>query len=216
VLTGESIQDSGTRIRRAAELALDLQRAIAEGKLFESARPVALPEPPPIAGEPVPEPDPGTFEDLRQRVFHMADTAEIDQEIKEYLQELAKPLVEDHPYQMSVQVSVSVSREHGRLVDGDWLEYLSGGTRLQKLIGGSITVGRITGLDELRRPKVRWHDGKEWKKPYSLFENDGRVRVLFDWQAAERFPKEVRTYPDTSRKEPSSVTKTAMQAKRSA
>ena len=218
VLSGESIEDGTTRIRRAAEMARDLQRAIGEGRLFESARPVALPEPPPIAGEPVPEPDPdpGTFESLRQRVFHMADTAEIDREIRAHLQKLVKPLLEDHPYKLSLQIGVNVSREDGRrLAVGDWLECTEVGPRLQERIGGNISVGRITGVDEAGRPKVRWHDGQEWKKAYSFSESNGLVHVLFDWQVAERFPKEFSTYLDASRKGPGSVADPAKQAERS-
>jgi len=77
VLTGKSIRNDAMRISRAAELAEDLQRTIKEGKLFDSAPVVSVlpPQPPPVRGDRVPEPDPGTIEELRQRISRVADTS---------------------------------------------------------------------------------------------------------------------------------------------
>ncbi len=178
------------------------KREVAEdliAKLRDEIEFEATPQPPPIAGDPVPEPEPGTLEELRQRIFRMADVEDIGDTVKKYLADLVAPLLQQHPLgALSHSVSAYVSRSNkSRVAPGDWVMYVKDGysKRLRELIGEGITLGRVVGVDELRRPKIRWHDGKEWKKPYSFYPNDGDVRVLFDWQAAELQPRAFGTYP---------------------
>jgi len=147
------------------------------------------------AGDPVPDPDPGVMEALRQRVNLMADTADIDHALREFLTGLIQPLLPHHPYSPSLWISVQVSRKSGRRIDeGDWVEYEGGDARLTKQAGRDKTLGRVEGQDRLHRPRVRWHNGQAWGKPCSLFDRSP-VRVLFDFQAAERFPEAYGSYP---------------------
>jgi hypothetical protein len=168
------------------------------------------PQPPPMKGNPVPEPDPGTLEELRQRVFRMADVEDIRKELNEYTTKLLAPVLANHPYVVRHEVSVRVFRRGlWRIEVGDWLESVEYcGDRLKKLIGHAAGLGRVVSFDQLNRPKVRWHGGQKWSKPYSRFDGDGKVRVLFDWQAAEKYPESFGTYP--SDPEPSSQPTTAM------
>jgi phenylpyruvate tautomerase PptA (4-oxalocrotonate tautomerase family) len=179
------------------EIAEDVTAKLRDEIAFEA------PQPPPIVGDPVPEPEPGTLEALRQRLSRMADTEEMSKALAKFVTDLLTPVLANHPYSPSHRVSVAISRKDKHRVDvGDWVEFVGGcSERLLKLIGdGKLGLGRVVGADELhRRPKVRWHDGGEWKKPYSLFANDGRVHVLYDWQAAERYPEAFSSYP---RKQP--------------
>jgi hypothetical protein len=150
------------------------------------------------AGDPVPDPDPGVMEALRQRVNLMADTADIDHALQEFFSGLIQPLLEHHPYSLSPRISVQVSRksEH-RIDEGDWVEYKGGDTQLTKLAGRDKTLGRVVGVDKLGRPRIRWHNGQEWTKPYTLFysHNAWSLRVLFAFQATERFPEAYGSYP---------------------
>lgn len=153
------------------------------------------PRPPRITSEPVPEPEPGMMEELRQRMLHMADVRAIGDALGEYVTELLKPLLMHHPYVPLHTVRVSVRRkDRERIAVNDWVECTSVGPRLDKLIG-KLGLGLVVGMDELqRRPKIRWHNGQKWTKPYSFFGTDGSVRVLFDWQAAERHPTAFNAY----------------------
>jgi hypothetical protein len=158
------------------------------------------------AGDRVPDPDPGVMEALRQRVSLMADTGEIGRALETFLKGLIKPLLERHPYAPSSTITVWVARKSGRYIDvGDWVEYEGRDARLTEQAGQDKALGRVVGQDRLDRPRVRWHNGQAWGKPYSLIDW-GRVRVLFDFQAAERFPEAYGSYPADSEgapKEPS-------------
>jgi hypothetical protein len=99
VLVGKSVKNNAMRITCAVGKVRDLQRAIEENKLFDpppSVVTVHEPPQPPILGAPVPEPDPGSMEHLRQRISTIADTDEIEEVLKTYLTELAQPLLEHH------------------------------------------------------------------------------------------------------------------------
>ena len=52
-------------------------------------------------------------------------------------------------------------------------------------------------MDNLGRPRIRWHNRQAWGKPYTLFHNDNArsLRVLFAFQAAGRFPEAYGSYP---------------------
>ena len=164
-------------------------------KELEDALRVSLPQEPPIAGNPAPQPDPGSMEELRQRIALMADTHEIGTALEKFLHELSEPVVLHHPYAPHYAVTAKVDRRGGRIAVGDWVEYQGKDERLAKQIGRDKTLGRVVGNDALHRPRVRWHDGKFWqKKPYSLF-SKLKVRVIYDWQAAERYPEPFKTYP---------------------
>jgi hypothetical protein len=207
-LVGPSVQPLAERIKKAIQMAEAICEA-AQGGSYEHVRfeePVPeAPQPPPIAGDPVPEPEPGTLEALRQTVSRMADTGEISDALERFVTELLTPVLANHPYSPTYHVSVSISRQgqyaqwstRDRIDIGDWVEFVGGGSvRLLKLIGdGKLGLGRVIGVDELRRPRICWHDGTGWKKAYSFFENDGRVRVLYDWQAAERYLEPFNSYP---------------------
>lgn len=174
------------------EVAEDLIAKLRDEIEFEA------PQPPPMKGAPVPEPDPGTLEEVRQRVFRMADVEDIQKELEEYTTELLAPVLATHPYAVRHRVGVYVRRPDNkqRIAIGDWLESVEYcGDRLKKLIGHPVALGRVVSFDQLNRPKVRWHDGQKWNKPYSRFDSDGKVRVLFDWQAAEKYPEAFGTYP---------------------
>jgi hypothetical protein len=173
------------------EIAEDVIAKLRDAIEFEA------PQPPPITGGPVPEPEPGTLEALRQRICRIADVEDIVKELREYTTGLLAPVLASHPYALRHWGSLSIERiGKGRIAVGDWLESVSGcGDRLKRLIGNPVTLGRVVGVDQLRRHKIRWHDGKRWSKPYSQFEGDGKVRVLFDWQAAEKYPEAFGTYP---------------------
>lgn len=174
------------------EIAEDLISKLRDDIEFEA------PQPPPIKGDPVPEPDPGTLEAVRQRVFRMADVQDINKELEEYTTQLLAPLLATHPYAVRPRVGVYVRRldNKERIAVGDWLESVEYcGNRLKKLVGQPVAAGRVVSFDQLNRPKIRWHDGQKWSKPYSQFDGDGKVRVLFDWQAAERYPEAFGTYP---------------------
>jgi hypothetical protein len=159
--------------------------------------PVAVPVAPPIEGDPLPEPDPGTLEELRQRVLRMADVEDIRKALEAYTTELLGPVLATHPQAVGHSVWVRVDRPGTqRIAVGDWLESVGCcGDRLKKLIGHHVGLGRVVSFDQLNRPKVRWHGGQKWSKPYSKFGSDGKVRVLFDWQAAEKYPETFGTYP---------------------
>jgi hypothetical protein len=173
--------------------------AVQEAKIkeLEDALRASLPQRPPIAGDPAPEPDPGSVEEMRQGLAMMADTDDIEAALEKFLLMSSKPLVLHHPYAPSHTVRVIVDRVGGRIALGDWLEYQGNDDRLDKQIGRHKTLGRVVGNDALHRPQVRWHDGKYWhKKPYSLFaEGNSAVRVLYDWQAAGQYPEPFITYP---------------------
>jgi hypothetical protein len=147
----------------------------------------------------VPDPDPGTLEEVRQLVFRMADLQDIQKKLEEYTTELLGPVLAAHPYALRLRVAAYVRRPDNkqRIALGDWLESVEDcGDRLKKLIGHSVGLGRVVSFDQLNRPKVRWHDGQKWSKPYSRFDSDGEVRVLFDWQAAGKYPAAFGTYSD--------------------
>ena len=158
------------------------------------------PQPPLITGEPVPEPDSGTLEELRQEMARMADTEEIKKALEKALTELVIPLLERHPYKPSHTVYVRVDRpEKQRVVVGDWVEYTGQGEkRLREQIGNDQPcLRRVVGEDQLERPRIRWNNGTHWMKPYSLFhhpEPQSGFRVLFDWQAAEKYPQAFGSY----------------------
>jgi len=140
------------------------------------------------------QPD-ATLEELRQRLSRMADTQEIEKALGEFLADLVTPLLEHHAYTPSHHVSVSVRRTSSpRIGVGDWVEYKGGYKRVSEQIGGERSLGRVIGEDMLRRPRVRWYSGNEWLKPYSLFDQFS-VSVLFDFQAAERYPEAFNGYP---------------------
>jgi DNA repair photolyase len=198
VLTGKTVKNDSLRISRTVALVKDLRRAIDEGKLFAVTPSPAPPQPPPIVGDPVPESEPGTLEELRQRIARMADTDEISDALEEFLSRLVAPLLEHHAYAPSHHVSVSVRRHKDnpreRISLDDWLEYRGGDSRLSDQIGGERSLGRVIGKDMLDRPRVRWYSGSEWLKPYSLFDQSS-VRVLFDFQAAKQYPEAFNAYP---------------------
>ena len=171
------------------EIAEDVTAKLRDEMMFEA------PQPPPITGNPVHEPEPGTMEELRQRLSRMADTQEIEKALGEFLADLVTPLLEHHAYTPSHHVSVSVRRTSSpRIGVGDWVEYKGGYKRVSEQIGGERSLGRVIGEDMLRRPRVRWYSGNEWLKPYSLFDQFS-VSVLFDFQAAERYPEAFNGYP---------------------
>ena len=150
------------------------------------------------AGDRVPDPDPGVMEALRQRVNLMADTAEIAKALQEFFSGLIQPLLEQHPYGPSSTICVGVSRRGcSRIGEGDWVEYKGGDTQLTERAGRDKTLGRVVGMDNMGRPRIRWHNGQAWGKPYSLFHNynASSLRVLFAFQAAERFPEAYGSYP---------------------
>lgn len=212
VLADKSIKDDAMRVKRAAGMVVDLQRTIEEGKLFAPPVPPP-PQPPPILGDPVPEPDPGSLEELRQRISRMADTDEIDETLKEFLEGLVKPLLENHAYAPSLEITVEVSRSsRSRIAVGDWVEYTGGDSRLSKQTGLDKSLGRVVSEDKLGRPQILWNSGRKWKQTYSLFsDSDFAVHVLFDYQADAQFPEAFRCYPtDTEGK------KTARKAAKSA
>jgi alkylated DNA repair dioxygenase AlkB len=212
-LVGRSVQPLAERVKKVIIMA-EAVREAAQGGSYEHVRfeepsapssaqdPVPeLPQPPPIGGEPVLEPEPGTLEELRQRIACMADTDEIEKALKKFFDELVAPLLEHHAYAPAHHVSVSVRRHRNdhrdRISVGDWLEYRGRDRRLTEQIGAERSLGRVIGKDVLFRPRVRWYSGgKEWLKPYSLF-GQSSVRVLFDFQAAEHYPEEFNSYlPD--------------------
>jgi hypothetical protein len=187
---------------------------------------VEPPTTPPIVGEPVPEPVPGSLEELGQKLSHMADTNEIAGELKTYLLKLVQPLFQRHAYTLATDISIQITRDgqYGRIVIDDWVEYRGGDTRLTKQTGQETTLGRVVGEDELRRPRVRWYDGQDWTKPYTLFNyqenssfdddpSDDTVRVLFGHQAAERYPKAFSNY-DAAKEEKRSLRKPAAPAEK--
>jgi hypothetical protein len=155
--------------------------------------------PRPILGETISEPDPGSLEEFRQTLHRIADTEDMERALRQRLAELVAPLVTGHPHgSVSQNITVRISRPSKQRIDvGDWMEY-GGKTksdRLTEQIGSDRALGCVVGEDMLDRPKVLWHDGKQWmKKPYSLFDPDA-VRVLFDWQAAEKYPDAFNSYP---------------------
>lgn len=154
-----------------------------------------MPIPPPLVGEPAADPDQGKLEGLRRQIFRMADTAEISSCLVSFLQELVGPLLANHPFLPAPWISVHLSRpEDRRIVVGDWVEYKGGDKRLTKQIGEEAALGCVVGVDKLTRQRIRWNDGYEWKKPCSLFE-ESTVHVLFDYQAAAKYPSAFKTYP---------------------
>lgn len=169
-------------------------------KLASAVSP-APPQPPPISGDPVPQPEPGTLEALRQTVYRTADTEEIKEALEKFLADLVTPLLEHHPYKPVHTVSVRVKRlEKRRAVVGDWVEYTgSGEKRLREQIGNDQpSLGRVVGEDQLGRPRIRWYNGAQWLKPYSLFYDptpEFGFRVLYDWQAVERYAEGFHAYP---------------------
>lgn len=193
-LTGKSINNDAMRISRAVGLVKDLEIALDEGVLFDSP-PVSLPTAPSITGMPVSDPDTGMLESLRRELFRIADTWEAERILMSFLEELAKPLLAEHPNQPTLRVEVHLSRpEEPRVSVGDWVVYKGGDQRLRKQIGQDSALGRVVGVDKLNRPRIRWNDGSEWKKPYSLFD-ETLIRVVFDYQAATTFPDAYSSYP---------------------
>jgi hypothetical protein len=204
-LTGKSINSDAMRVTRATEMAKDLQRALDEGKLLDPVPSVAtalLPQQPPIIGDPVTEPDPGTLEELRQRLSRLADTYEMNSVLGDFVRRLVNPLLEHHAHKPTFGVSISVSRDkRPRIADGDWVEYRGGNERLSKQGVKDRCLGCVVGEDKLKRPRIRWYDDQQWRKPYSLVEDyfqshtlDSGVHVLFDYQAAERYPEAFGSY----------------------
>ena len=161
------------------------------GLAAQALLPPPLPpaQPPSIIGDPVPEPEPGSVEELRQRISRMADVDEINETLEGFLHEFVKPLLEHHPYTLLCGVWTEVSRDcNRRIAVGDWVEYLGGSERLSKQIGQESALGTVVAENGLRQPKIRWHGGQGWTKPYNLYEDDDlTVRVLFGHQAAELF-----------------------------
>lgn len=150
------------------------------------------------AGDPVPDPDPGVMEALRQRVNLMADTHEIAEALQEFFSGLSQPLLEQHQYGPSSTICVKVSRRDcSRIAEGDWVEYKGGDTRLTERAGRDKALGRVVGMDTMSRPRIRWHNGQAWGKPYSLYHNyhASSLRVLFAFQAAQQFPEAYGSYP---------------------
>ena len=208
-LVGPSVQPLADRVKKVIHMA-EAVREAAQGGSYEhvrfeescaqsSGQVPQPPEPPPIEGDPVPESERDTLEQLRQRIARMADTREINRALEEFLSRLVAPLLLHHAYAPSHHVSVSVRRHEDnpreRISLGDWLEYRGGDARITEQIGTEKSLGRVVGKDALGRPRVRWYSGsKTWIKAYSLFD-ESSVRVLFDFQAAENYAEAFRSYP---------------------
>src|SRR5208283_4248302 len=118
--------------------------------------PAEPPKPQPIKGDPLPEPEPGTLDELRREIARMADVEDIERALKEYATELLRPLLLHHPYAPLHSVHVSVQRKSApRIAVGDWVECIGGGgERLEKLVG-KLGLGRVVETDQLQRPKIR-------------------------------------------------------------
>ncbi|MGA2609825.1 MAG: hypothetical protein ABSH01_20495 [Terriglobia bacterium] len=199
-------RDDYERARQVAAPAMTLAEAVVKqgmGDKFPEAleifrlADVPVPDVQP-ASDPVPDPDPGVMEALRQRVNLMADTHEIAKALHEFFSGLIQPLLEQHQYGPSSTICVEVSRRGcSRIGEGDWVEYKGGDTQLTERAGRDKTLGRVVGMDNMGRPRIRWHNGQAWGKPYSLYHNNNAssLRVLFDFQAAAQFPEAYGSYP---------------------
>lgn len=150
---------------------------------------------PPTVGPLLPDPAPGTMDELSQRINQMADTHEIGGVLGAFFGGLAQSLLEQHPYAPSSRITIQVFRKNqGRIAQGDWVKHNGGDARLTKLTGQEKALGRVVGKDKLHRPRIRWHDGQAWTKPYNLVRDDS-VLVLFDFQVAEQFAEAYGSYP---------------------
>jgi hypothetical protein len=207
-LVGPSVQPLAERVKKVIHMA-EAVREAAQGGCYEHVRfeepsapssgqePVPEPpQPPPISGDPAAEPDPGSMEALRQRLNCVADTREISKALEKFLADLVTPILEHHPSSLTHSVSVRINRkDKSRVALHDWVQYDGGDKRLTEQTGGERSIGHVVGADMLKRPRIRWYTATgEWSKPYSLFD-EFEVRVLFDWQAAERFPDAFNSYP---------------------
>lgn len=212
-MDADPIRDGERRVDTSLQMLDELTLALDEGLLdgIEAASvPIpAMPMRPEITGEPVAEPDPDTLEGFRHQLFRIPDTRDMEKEVplKAYLNRLAAQLMEGHPLTPVCGVQIRFYRPNGcgewdtSICIGDWLEYRGGNLRLTKQLGGNeIALGRVVGSDMLKRPCVRWFNGREWIKPYSLFQEGRQVNVLFDYRAAEAYPDAFNSYPKEKEK----------------
>ena len=138
------------KLKLATEFAGELKHMVDDGsyqfpRLLPPA-PISVLPPPPIAGDPVPEPDPGTLEELRQRISRMADTDEIEEALEAFFRDFVTPLLEHHLYTPSLRVEVSVHREnYDRIATGDWVERMGEDRRL--LVGAASRSKESVGFN---------------------------------------------------------------------
>jgi protein gp37 len=151
---------------------------------------IPVPQP---ASDPVPDPDPGTMEALRQRLSPMTNTGKINKALETFFKGLAQSLLEHNPWVVSSTISVQVSvRIQRRINEGDWVK----DTYSANQAGQNEMLGRVLGKGKGGRPKVRWHNGQKWTKPFSLEDlHAPYVCVLSAAQAAEQFPEAYGSYP---------------------
>lgn len=147
--------------------------------------PSAAPAEAPIAGNPMPEPDAGSFEELRQRIHRMADVRDIGEAVTAYVKELVQPLVIGHPLSLNINGNAYAGRKAGDVQVNDWVENKD----------GKKMLGRVTDKDGMMRNKIRWFKDGQWQPARSpIGDFSIVVRVLFDWQAAEKYPEAFATW----------------------
>jgi hypothetical protein len=154
------------------------------------------PQTPSAAVDAVPDLAPGTLDKLSQQINRLADAVEIGMALVSFFRGIAQSLLERHPHSPSSRIDVHVFRNgescrspQSRIRVGDWVEYKGGCDILTKQAGQEKALGQVVGLDKLHQPRLRWHDGRAWTKPYSLRDGHGFLRVLFDHQAEKQFPR---------------------------
>jgi DNA repair photolyase len=133
----------------------------------------------------VPEPQPGSLQELCQRVSRMADTDDMCPAVKKYLDDMFEPL-----RQQGINLSFTVSagrRGRNRINFGDWVELV--GIRVEN------RLGKVVGNDKLDRPRVRWFNSGSWQSARSFIHNsDGKLHVFSPDEARDKFPDAFACY----------------------
>jgi hypothetical protein len=178
-LLGPSVEPFPERVKKVLRMAEAVQEA-ATGGGYEGADfaiPLSLPTP---QADPVPEPAPGTLEELRQQITRMADTDDIQRTVHQYIDDLFEPLCEG-----GLVLTISVSARHEgrpRIESGDWVE-----SRPHR--GTEMRIGRVVDRDKLLRPRIRWFEDGAWQEPRSLYANSGEhPHVLSAAEARDKYP----------------------------
>jgi hypothetical protein len=208
VLAGKSIMSDAMRITRAVSLVKDLQRALEDGFLVVTTN-APTSKALLLEGEVGSDQVRGAYAKLRSVFNRMADTAEIENVLKEALEEFVQPMIAEHPYMQvdapyrpELQVSVTLYRPgRSRINAGDWVEYRGGDDRLKKQIGAEAALGHVVEAGPCSRPRITWFNGTKWVNPYALFDEEA-VHVLFADQAASAYPEAFSTYSEPAGSKP--------------